>query len=166
MALEFLMEIIVGTVVEIGIDEYPKYAARRRNSAWRLLLTSFLVLLALFTILMLLPIGPERSWADRMHFVLVVSTIGAIGMTLAYGLYRWVAVREARKQARSEQAQAEQVQAEQVQAEQVQAEQVQAEQVQAEQVQAEQVQAEQVQAEQVQAEQVRAERAAGIVDRG
>ena len=102
MALEFLMEIIVGTVVEIGIDEYPKYAARRRHSAWRVLLTSFLVLLALFTILMLLPIGPERSWADRMHFVLAVSTIGAIGMTLAYGLYRWVAVRKARKQAQAE----------------------------------------------------------------
>ena len=136
MALEFLMEIIVGTVVEIGIDEYPKYAARRRHSAWRVLLTSFLVLLALFTVLMLLPIGPERSWADRMHFVFDVSTIGAIGVTLLYWLYFWVAVREARKQARSEQAQAEQAQAEQVQA------------------------------EQVRAEQVRAERAAGTVDRG
>lgn len=112
MALEFLMEIFVGTVVEIGIDEYPKYAARRRHSAWRVLLTSFLVLLALFTILMLLPIGPERSWADRMHFVLVVSTIGAIGVTLAYGLYCWVAVRKARKQAQAERAEAEHVQAE------------------------------------------------------
>ena len=111
MALEFLMEIIVGSVVEAGIDEYPKYAVRHRHSAWRVLLTSFLVLLALFTVLMLLPIGPERSWADRMHFVLVVSTIGAIGMTLAYGLYRWVAVRKARKQAQAERAEAEHVQA-------------------------------------------------------
>ena len=136
MALEFLMEIIVGAVVEIGGDEYPKYAVRHRHSAWRVLLTTFLVLLVLCTVLMLLPIGPERSWADRMHFVFDVSTIGAIGVTLLYWLYFWVAVREARKQARSEQEQAEQVQAEQVQA------------------------------EQVRAEQVRAERAAGTVDRG
>ena len=156
MALEFLMEIIVGAVVEIGGDEYPKYAVRHCHSAWRVLLTTFLVLLVLCTVLMLLPISPERSWADRMHFVFDVSTIGAIGVTLLYWLYFWVAVREARKQARSEQAQAEQVQAEQVQAEQVQAEQV----------QAEQVQAEQVWAEQVWAEQVWAERAAGTVDRG
>ena len=113
MALEFLMEIIVGAVVEIGGDEYPKYAVRHRHSAWRVLLTTFL----LCTVLMLLPIGPERSWADRMHFVFDVSTIGAIGVTLLYWLYFWVAVREARKQARSEQAQAEQVQAEQVRAE-------------------------------------------------
>ena len=111
MALEFLMEIIVGSVVEAGIDEYPKYAVRHRHSAWRVLLTTFLVLLVLCTVLMLLPIGPERSWADRMHFVLVVSTIGAIGMTLAYGLYRWVAVRKARKQAQAERAEAEHVQA-------------------------------------------------------
>ncbi len=151
MALEFLMEIIVGAVVEIGGDEYPKYAVRHCHSAWRVLLTTFLVLLVLCTVLMLLPISPERSWADRMHFVFDVSTIGAIGVTLLYWLYFWVAVREARKQARSEQAQAEQVQAEQVQAEQVQAE---------------QVQAEQVWAEQVWAEQVWAERAAGTVDRG
>ena len=132
MALEFLMEIIVGTVVEIGIDEYPKYAARRRHSAWRVLLTSFLVLLALFTILMLLPIGPERSWADRMHFVLVVSTIGAIGVTLAYGLYCWVAVRKARKQAQAERAEAEHVQAGHVQAGHVQGERARAEHGQAE----------------------------------
>ena len=112
MALEFLMEIIVGSVVEAGIDEYPKYAVRHRHSAWRVLLTTFLVLLVLCTVLMLLPIGPERSWADRMHFVLVVSTIGAIGMTLAYGLYRWVAVRKARKQAQAERAEAEHGQAE------------------------------------------------------
>ena len=136
MALEFLMEIIVGAVVEIGGDEYPKYAVRHRHSAWCVLLTTFLVLLVLCTVLMLLPISPERSWADRMHFVFDVSTIGAIGVTLLYWLYFWVAVREARKQARSEQAQAEQVQAEQVQA------------------------------EQVWAEQVWAERAAGTVDRG
>ena len=150
MALEFLMEIIVGTVVEIGIDEYPKYAARRRHSAWRVLLTSFLVLLALFTILMLLPIGPERSWADRMHFVLVVSTIGAIGMTLAYGLYRWVAVRKARKQAQAERAEAEHVQAGHVQGEYVQGE---------------YVQGERARAEHGQAEHGQAERGAGIVDR-
>ena len=136
MALEFLMEIIVGAVVEIGGDEYPKYAVRHCHSAWRVLLTTFLVLLVLCTVLMLLPISPERSWADRMHFVFDVSTIGAIGVTLLYWLYFWVAVREARKQARSEQAQAEQVQAEQAWA------------------------------EQVWAEQVWAERAAGTVDRG
>ena len=112
MALEFLMEIIVGAVVEIGGDDYPKYAVRHRHSAWRVLLTTFLVLLVLCTVLMLLPIGPERSWADRMHFVFDVSTIGAIGVTLLYWLYFWVAVREARKQARSEQVQAEQVRAE------------------------------------------------------
>ena len=155
MALEFLMEIIVGTVVEIGIDEYPKYAARRRHSAWRVLLTSFLVLLALFTILMLLPIGPERSWADRMHFVLVVSTIGAIGMTLAYGLYRWVAVRKARKQAQAERAEAEHVQAGHVQAGHVQGGHV----------QAGHVQGEYVQGERARAELGQAERGAGIVDR-
>ena len=145
MALEFLMEIIVGAVVEIGGDEYPKYAVRHRHSAWRVLLTSFLVLLALFTILMLLPIGPERSWADRMHFVLVVSTIGAIGVTLAYGLYCWVAVRKARKQAQAERAEAEHVQAGHVQAG--------------------HVQGERARAEHGQAEHGQAERAAGTVDR-
>ena len=117
MALEFLMEIIVGTVVEAGLDEYPKYAARRRHSVWRVMLTSFLVLLGLCTVLMLLPIGPERSWVERMHFVLDVSTIGAIGVTLLYGLYLWVAVRKARKRAQAERANAEQAGAEQVQAE-------------------------------------------------
>ena len=132
MALEFLMEIIVGSVVEAGIDEYPKYAVRHRHSAWRVLLTTFLVLLVLCTVLMLLPISPERSWADRMHFVLVVSTIGAIGMTLAYGLYRWVAVRKARKQAQAERAEAEHVQAGHVQGEYVQGERARAEHGQAE----------------------------------
>ena len=132
MALEFLMEIIVGAVVEIGGDEYPKYAVRHRHSAWCVLLTTFLVLLVLCTVLMLLPIGPERSWADRMHFVLVVSTIGAIGMTLAYGLYRWVAVRKARKQAQAERAEAEHVQAGHVQGEYVQGERARAEHGQAE----------------------------------
>ena len=132
MALEFLMEIIVGSVVEAGIDEYPKYAVRHRHSAWRVLLTTYLVLLVLCTVLMLLPIGPERSWADRMHFVLVVSTIGAIGMTLAYGLYRWVAVRKARKQAQAERAEAEHVQAGHVQGEYVQGERARAEHGQAE----------------------------------
>ena len=132
MALEFLMEIIVGSVVEAGIDEYPKYAVRHRHSAWRVRLTTFLVLLVLCTVLMLLPIGPERSWADRMHFVLVVSTIGAIGMTLAYGLYRWVAVRKARKQAQAERAEAEHVQAGRVQGEYVQGERARAEHGQAE----------------------------------
>ena len=155
MALEFLMEIIVGAVVEIGGDEYPKYAVRHRHSAWRVLLTTFLVLLVLCTVLMLLPIGPERSWADRMHFVLVVSTIGAIGMTLAYGLYRWVAVRKARKQAQAERAEAEHAEAEHVQAGHVQGEYV----------QGEYVQGERARAEHGQAEHGQAERGAGIVDR-
>lgn len=132
MALEFLMEIIVGAVVEIGGDEYPKYAVRHRHSAWCVLLTTFLVLLVLCTVLMLLPIGPERSWADRMHFVFDVSTIGAIGVTLLYWLYFWVAVREARKQAQAERAEAEHVQAGHVQGEYVQGERARAEHGQAE----------------------------------
>ena len=132
MALEFLMEIIVGAVVEIGGDDYPKYAVRHRHSAWRVLLTTFLVLLVLCTVLMLLPIGPERSWADRMHLVFDVSTIGAIGETLLYRLYFWVAVREARKQAQAERAEAEHVQAGHVQGEYVQGERARAEHGQAE----------------------------------
>ena len=121
MALESLVEIIMAAV-EIGADEYPRYAVRRRHSAWRVLLTSFLALLVLFTVLVLLPGGAERSWADRMYFVFGVSAIGAVVMVLLYWLYLWLAVRKARKRAQAERANAEQAGAEQVQAEQVQAE--------------------------------------------
>lgn len=98
--IEFVVHIVGGSIAESAADIYAENTARRRGSAWRVLLVSFLVLLVLCTILVLLFDGSGRSMADRVYFVLGASAAGAFFMVMLYWGKRWILACQERKAAR------------------------------------------------------------------